>query len=355
MSNTPVEDLLAVKWFDGLLVGSGHLAHADRRMVNLIAEACGALADQPGLIGEDSGGRTASQLVEIESQTALDDGIEVKFNFTRGFQALTPGGRLVIGVPNAQARFGIPVTSISTILPGQGDPNSDFLVCATQIEREDLKVERKQGTEEAIDLEYPGLGVELVESGDFKQRVASDFGNCAVVGLITLMDGEVAVDTEFIPPVLRLQSVASFDDGIVASLKTLIQDLYRFSVDLVQTSNMALAQGDLGADLLSRRTDYLALRTLLLHHVGRVRGLERISPARFMFDVVSPLATWWRQYYRQHFQQTVSDEQSPVKKLDDVANALLELTYTDLCAGTGDLLGLAKKFVEGLNRELMIG
>jgi hypothetical protein len=356
MSNNRVEDLLAVKWFDGLLVGSSHLAHVDRRVDSLLGEACGSLMDQPGLLGEESGGRTPNQLVEIESQTALEEGIEVNINVTRGFQALSPGGRVVVAVPNAQARFGTPVTTISTVLSAQVPAGSDLLVCAAQIARDDLKIERKEGPESTIELGYPGLRIDLVETGDFKQQIASEYHDHVVVGLVSLTDGELVVDSEYVPPVIRLQSVSSFDDGIVSSLKTLIQDLYRLSLELVQTSNEALAQGQMGADLLSRRTDYLALRTLLLNKMGRVRHVERISPFRLLCETMTPLATWWRQYSRQQFKQAVADDQSPVKKLDDLSNALLEMNYSDLCAGSGDFLRLSKEFVEGINRELgMIG
>lgn len=356
MSNNRVEDLLAVKWFDGLLVGSDHLAHIDRRIDSLLGEACGSLMDQPGLLGEEPGGRTPSQLIEIDSQTALDEGVEVNLNVTRGFHALSPGGKLVVGVPNAQARFGTPVTAISTTLSTQDVTGSDFLVCAAQVARDELKIDRKESPESTIELGYPGLRVDLVEPDDFKQQIAGDYRNHAVIGMMSLLDGELVVDAEYIPPVIRLLSVASFDDGVVPSIKTLIQDLYRLSVDLVRTSNEALAQGQMGADLLSRRTDYLALRTMLLKDMGRVRHVERISPVRLLCEIMTPLATWWRQYSKQQFKQAVADDQSPVKALDDVSSALIELTFSDLCAGSGDLLRLSKKLVDGINRELgMIG
>jgi hypothetical protein len=356
MSNNRVENLLAVKWFDGLLVGSSHLAHIDRRMDSLLGEACGSLMDQPGLLAEESGGGTPSQLIEIDSQTALDEGIEVNINVTRGFQALSPRGSLVVGMPNAQARFGTPVTSISATLSTQNSTGSDVLVCAAQIARDDLKIELKDSPESTIELGYPGLRIDLAEPDDFKHQITGDYHDHVVIGMMSQLDGELAVDAEYIPPVIRLQSVASFNDGIITSLKTLIQDLYRLSVDLVRTSNEAVSQGQMGADLLSRRTDYLVLRTLLLNEMGRVRHVERISPVRLMFEIMTPLATWWRQYSQQQFKQAVADEQSPVKKLDDLSNALMELSYSDLCAGSGELLRLSKELVDGINRELgMIG
>jgi hypothetical protein len=354
MGSNRVEDFLAVKWFDGLLVGSNHLAHADRRMDSLLGQASGSLMDQPGLVGEDSAGRTPSQLIEIDSQSSVEDEINVNFNITRGFQALTPSGRLVVGIPNAQARFGTPVTTLSASLSTQGASQADYHVCAQQVQRDDLKIEKKESPEVAIDLGYPGLQLEVVESGEFRQRVASDFCDFAVLGSVSLADGEPVVDAEFVPPVVRLQSVASFDDGLLASIKTLINDLYRLSVDMVQTSNIALAQGQMGADLLGRRTDYIGLRSLLLGRMGMVHNIERISPARYLFEVVDPLAMWWREYYQQQFKAAA--DQSPVKQLYDLANALLEMTYFDLCAGSDRLLRSSRRFVEGLNRELgMVG
>jgi len=354
MGSNRVEDFLAVKWFDGLLVGSNHLAHADRRTDSLFGRACGALMEQPGLVGEDSGGRTPSQLVEIDSQTVVDDGIEIGINITREFQALTPDGGLVVGVPNAQARFGTPVTTISTTLPTPSVPEANYYVCAKQVERDDLKIEKKESAEFTIELGYPGLQVKLVESDELKQQVTSEYAEHAVVGLVALTAGELAIDVEFIPPMVRLQSVASFDDGLIASLKTLIRDLYRLSVDMVQTSNIALAQGQMGADMLSRRTDYLGLRTLLLSEMGLVRNIDRISPSRFLFEVVGPVAMWWREYYQQQFK--AADGQSPVKQLYDLASAILEMTYSDLCVGTDGILRSSRKFIEGLNRELgMVG
>ena len=89
--------------------------------------------------------------------------------------------------------------------------------------------------------------------------------------------------------------------------------------------------------------------------MGLVHNIERISPSRFLFEIVWPLGTWWREYYRRQFKQA-ADSQSPVKTLYDLANEILELSYMDICAGSDGMLRSSQKFVEGLNRELgMIG
>lgn len=351
MGNRRLEDLLSVNWMDGLLVGSSHLRHSDRRVDSVLGEACGALLDQPGLIGEDAGGRTPNQLIEIESQTPGENGITLSLHITRGFQAFSPAGKLVLGIPNAQPRFGIPAASIRTVVPAQGGADGDFIVCARQEKREDLKIEAKVDEDEGIELGYPGLQIEIVELTDYKTRVTQDLNDCVAIGAVGVSGGEVIVDSQYVPPVVRLETVASFDDGLVASLVTLLQDLYRLSFDLVQTSGAASAQGQIGADLLYRRSDYETLRTFLMGHLGTIKDLGRISPTRFLRDVVIPVATWWRQYYDRQFKST-SGEGSPVKRLFEQANTLTEMTPSDLCAGTGEFLRGTKKFIEGVSHEI---
>lgn len=352
MSNRRLEDLLSVNWIDGLLVGSTHLLHSDRRVDSMLGEACGALLDQPGLISDDSGGRTPNQLIEIESQTAGDNEISLSLHITRGFQAFAPGGDLVLGIPNAQTRFGVPAASIRASVPAQGDGDADFVVCARQDIRDDLKIEAKvDNNDEVIELSYPGLSIDIAEVSDFKTRITQDLSDSVAIGLVGLSGGEVIVDNEYVPPVVRLETVASFDDGLVASLITLLHDLYRLSFELVQTSGAASAQGQIGADLLYRRSDYETLRTFLMGHLGTIKGLGRISPTRFLRDIVIPVATWWRQYYDRQFKQT-GGEGSPVKRLFDQANTLTEMTPGDLCVGSGEFLRNTRKFIEGVSHEI---
>lgn len=357
MSENLLENLLAVKWYDGLLVGSGHLAHIDRRLDGLISEACGALMEQPGLIGEEPGERTPNQLIAVESYVRDGDDFDLTLNITRGFQALSPAGRIIVGVSNTQARFGVPVTTIKATLAAKGLVDGDFLVCARQVEKDDAKIEKKTGEDTGIELGYPGLGIELVDVEAFKQRAPAGFGSAAVIGMISLVDGELVVDAEYVPPVVRLESVGSFDDGLVPSVVTLFHDLFRLSVDLVRTSTVAFSQGQVGGDLISRRSDYEALRAFLLTKSGVIRNMNRISPVKMLLELVCPTATWWRHYYEQHFKQAVGGvDQTPVKRVFDLANTLTDTSYVDLCAGTGNFLRNTKKFVEGLNQELgMIG
>lgn len=359
MARNRIEDLLSVNWFDGLLVNRHHFSQSDRRMDGLLGEACGALLDQPGLFGEEAGGRTPHPLIEIESQTVSDEGIDIGLNVTRGFRAFAPAGNLILGIPNAQARFGVPATTIRTRLSAQDRSGSgkEFILWARQEVRSDLKIEKKVDGDSGIELGYPGLAVGLVEAGDFKRRVVSEFSDAFAIARLGLAGTELVVDTEYVPPVVRLESVSSFDDGLMPALGTLLQDLYRLSFDLVQTSSAALSAGQIGADLLSRHLDYETLRTFLLGGVGLIRGVGRVSPARLLRDVIVPVATWWRQYYERQFKQASgTPDHSPVRKLYDLANALTEVGYADLCAGSGDFLRSAKKFIEGLNQELgMIG
>jgi hypothetical protein len=238
-------------------------------------------------------------------------------------------------------------------VPSAGGGDADYVLCARQEMREDLKIEAKGDDGAGIDLGYPGLAVEAVEAGDYRARATGDLGDAVAIGLLALAGDELVVDTEYVPPVVVLESVASFDDGLLATMNTLLQDLYRLSFDLVQTSNAATAQGQIGVDLLSRRSDYVTLRTFLLGKLGMIRALGRTSPIRFLREIVIPLATWWRQYYEAQFKQAAGvGDGSPVKRLYDMANALTEVKYNDLCAGTGGFMRDAAKFIEGINREI---
>ncbi len=351
MGKNRLEDLLGVKWYDGLLVNSSHLSHLDARVSILVSEACAALNDQPGLIDEDPAGRSRYQLIEIDGHLKKEDALEVTLNITRAFRAVSPGGDVILAIPNNLPRSGIPTTTLRARLPLESE--GDYLVCIRQQLRNDLKIEATDESGEPMELVYPGLDVELVRIDDFKNRLTADLRDSVAVALISSIGGELTVDSDYIPPVARLEFVRSFDEALVGSLNALLSDLYRVISGLVESSRTAFSKEGVGADLMSRLTDYQILKAFLLSKQGILHHLNRLSPARFFFDIAYPLARWWVEYYQKQL-KTVSSagEQTPLKRLFDLGNRLMERSHEDLAAGTSFVLYESRDFIEGLNREL---
>ena len=84
-------------------------------------------------------------------------------------------------------------------MPTQGGGDADFVVCARQDIREDLKIEAKAGGDDdaVIELRYPGLHIDIVEVGDYKTRVTQDLSDSVAIGAVGLSGGEVIVDGEY--------------------------------------------------------------------------------------------------------------------------------------------------------------
>jgi len=348
MRNTQLEDLLAIKWHDGLLVHSGHLTHVDARTSGLMAAACSAMILQPGLLEDDPGSRTLRQLISIDQFTAEGDQLDVSFEITRGFRALSSTGALVIGVPNKTSRSGVPTTTVTaTMTTAEGDQ----IVCVRQRSDEELRVMKSQGDNDPLGLEYPRLDIDIVPRSDITSHARTRFGDAVPIGVISYGNGKLEVDSEYIPPVLRLTSVSSFDENIVGVISTLLLDLYASVSQTVEGG----AAATVGAGLMSRVVDYQVLKSFLLGHHGTFQTLAQTSPTSLLLVIMKPIAVWWREHYEKQFKTTDSSgESTGVKRMLDHSNELISMTPEDLFIGTGELLYRAKDLLEGLNSELSV-
>lgn len=344
-------DLLAVKWFDGLLVKSSHLSHIDARIEGAFSQAFVAFVDQPGLVDEQPLGRPRGQLLEIDGYSKKGDIYEVAVNVTRSFRAVSPSGRLVLGLPNKIASYGIPSTTLSLDVPA--DREGDFLVCAQQVSADDLSIKAGDESEDEVGLVYPALRLEAAEPERYRAEMAGELREAVPIALITLSGGEIALDDEYLPPVSRLGLVESFCEGLLSSLDALLADLYRLVSGLVNSSSALSAKGKVGAELAARLIDYQILKGLLLAEKGLVRDLSRLSPIKFYRDLACPLAAWALEYaQRQVRAGTAGSADSPMGRLMEQAKTMSDKRLQDLAVGTSAFLKECQRFLEALNGVL---
>ena len=97
------------------------------------------------------------------------------------------------------------------------------------------------------------------------------------------------------------------------------------------------------------------LRAFLLSKRGSIRYLGRMSPFTFLVELLVPVADWWTTYYDRHIAPSVvGEEVTPIRRVYEAAGELIQMEHADLCAGTGWLAYGAKRFLEGLNREMRV-
>lgn len=354
MSGSRFENLLGVKWYDGLVVGSHHLTHSDRRVDGLVAELCKSGLDQPGLLSDDAPGRTPGQLIELESSEPTPEGMRARIALTRLFAAVSPSGRIVVGHTGRGGQAGVPDHPFDVVVPP--GTTGQVIVCARQVEAEALQIERRAGADATVELRYPGLEGAVVPLAHYIERVAGDFAGHAAIAALDLTDGTPVVDQSYIPPVLKVTTANAFDDGLVPKISAHWDALFRVVSEKVDAAGAAFAQGQVGADLMRRRTDYEALRTLLLCTWGLANNVAGVSPTRLLFEAVQPIAGWWEYHRTRHFPNVDMESQtSPVAAVTRLAHSLSSLKHRDLWAGSSTLLRRTNEFLPGIKDVLAVG
>jgi len=348
-----IEDLLGVKWFDGLVVNSQHLTHSDRRVARLLAEISQAGLDQAGLLTGESPGGTPSQLIQMESAEPAEGGQNVSAALTRSFVAAVPSGKIVVGYADkAHGMAALPLTI--QVSPAAG--TEDILICVRQEPDENVKLQQNAEGAATIDLIYPGLHGVALSHDDYKERLVGDYADYVAIASMTLATGSPVLDQQYIPPVLKLRAANAFDDGLVPKISAHWDELFRVVAEMVDAAGAAFAAGKAGADLMSRRTDYEALRTVLLCTWGIGKNIGGTSPTRLLFEGVQPIATWWDYHRARHFANVdLENQQSPVAAVSRLAQSLTAMTRRDLCAGSGRLLAQTNEFLAGLKNVLAVG
>jgi hypothetical protein len=354
MPDSRIENLLAVRWFDGLVVGSQHLAHSDRRVQRMLGEISQGALDQPGVLIDETPNRTPSQLIHLESSQTTPEGLRVTVTLTRPFVAVSPVGGLVIGYSSRGGQPGIPDRPLSATLPGLAGDGA-LLLAVRQVAADDLKIEQKANTGNQLDLTYPGLQSLVVTVEQYKERVVGEFADCVVIGSVKVTGGTPIIDQEYVPPVVKLAATSAFNDGILPKISAHWDALFQVVTEKVDAAGAAFAAGQVGADLMSRRTDYEALRTLLLCTRGLAKNVAGISPTRLLFEAVQPLATWWEYHRARHFPNVdLNNQQSPVAAVSRRAQSIAGMTHRDLWVGSSELLRQTNEFLPGVKDVLAV-
>lgn len=169
MSFDEIERFLGVKWYDGLLVKSDHLLHADDRMLFLLSEMFNAAFDQPGITSVDPHTTVASQLIEVDNFRLKEnnEGAEITFNILKSFRCVTPDGGIVIAIPNKKIQEGVPTIVVKGDVIPHSEDYATYLVCIKQVPRDDLSIKRMYDWDQSIELLYPGLRLEILQRDKF--------------------------------------------------------------------------------------------------------------------------------------------------------------------------------------------
>jgi hypothetical protein len=354
MSGSRIENLLGVKWYDGLVVGSRHLTHSDRRVDGLIAELCKVGLDQPGLLSDDAPERTPGQLIEVESSEMAPEGLRARIALTRPFAAVSLSGRIVVGHTSRGGQAGIPDNPFGVVVPT--GTTGRVIVCVRQVGAEALQIEGSAGADATVELRYPGLEGAAAPIDNYIERVTGDFSDHVAIGALDMTGGTPVVDQSYIPPVLKITTANAFDDGLVSRIPAHWEALFRVVTEKVDAAGAAFAQGQVGADLMRRRTDYEALRTLLICTWGLANNVGGISPTRLLFEAVHPVAGWWENHRSRHFPNVdLQSQTSPVAAVTRLSQSLSGLKHRDLCAGSSTLLRQTNEFLPGIKDVLAVG
>jgi len=344
-----LKDLLSVNWFDGLVVGERHLLHADRRLEAMVAQVFRNCADQPGLCYQDLNQSSCSPLMKVSSASSSATGYAVQLEVCRSFIAVGSSGRVVVAYA-PQPSLGIPGQDIhATVDLSDLSGETEVLVCVRQRRVKELSIQGNSTGDEALDLAYPGIEAVLVPAANYIQRYAADLEDYSPVAELDLSRETPVAKTVYIPPLLKLGDVSGFDSALLPGLESKYGRLFDVLSDQVEAVGAAFAKGNVGADLMSRRSNYEALRSLLIATKGTSLDLEQISVRKFLRELVQPVAFWWLHHMKRHFPELAGKApDAPLTRVTPAAEMLLGTKHGELCAGSGAILFGADEFLADL-------
>jgi hypothetical protein len=342
MSSHEIEDLVGVNWYDGLLVRSEHLLHTDKRTSAMISDALDLKDKQPGIFYIDTRSIVTSQLVEAIKQRAGEDetGTEIYFNVLRPFKGITPDGGIVVAIPNDKAEMGIPSADVVAKLDTRSEEYVPYLVCVKQRIREDLVIKKQCRHAEPIELAYPGLEVQLVAPDAFLSNCFIEYRRHLPVALLGVEGGKAEVDASYIPPVTSLAVVECFETGMIDSLSALFRGLCDVTASHLAAGGRIFLSDSTGVELRLRYNLYQVLNAILLGKSGIIAGMKGLSPFRYLSELVYPIAKWFDQYY-----ETVGERHSSLQSISNMSKGIQDLSFVDICAGTGELLKKSREFI----------
>ena len=352
MPHGGIEDFLAVRWYDGLLVRSEHLSHSDRRVAALFSQVAKVALDQPGVAYVEADSSIGSQLVEITSSGYTEDrqGVEIVLDVTRPFRGITAEGGLLLGIPTKRGVPGVPLAAPRALIAQAPGSPTEYLVCARQELDERLSL-RKQGAPGAqgqpIELAYPALRVEMVAPEQYRTRLFQDLGDSIPIAAVKAEGDKAEVDTTFIPPVTSLRVAGAFNVDLVATLARALQELCQMSTEYLAAGGHVLSRGDTSVELRTRYNFYLVLNAILLAKAGLLRNLEDLSPLRLLGDVIYPLSQWFDRYY-----EGVKERRTPLTNLSGISSKIGKFSQADVLTRTDGLVKTCLEFVSGVSDSI---
>lgn len=354
MARDSIEKLLGVNWYDGLLVNELHFSHADQRSGHLFAEVQRLHMRQPGIIEVDTSVSARMRPVEITEVNHQDQTVGITFKIPRTIKALTPNGRLFIGVESSGKRLGWPMPHLKIVQKKESFPPGEYVVAARPSVRRGLKVDyqvgrfmQQEGVAEAseeIELAYPAVTLELIEVSQYKSNIHSGCADFIALGLLENAGPEIKLREDFIPPVLRLEHARAFGgdiDDLSGAFSTLITE-----VTQRRTEQAKALKDKYDGELLFKAMDIMVLRAFLLAKQGLILNLPQISAATLFYELMYPLSDWHERY----FASSYGEENLPrfYARRPDIKG----LTWEDLCINTEPLLsrsmGQLKQLIEDL-------
>jgi hypothetical protein len=342
MSPRSIEDFLGVKWYDGLLVKSDHFMHAGSRALSLFSEACAAAVDQPGILDIESQAPMGVQLVEVENIAKMASGrdIEISFNIMRPFRSLAPDGGIILALPNKKGYRGAPACTIVCRLSSASRELVKYFVLLKQDPKSELSVKKMYKPDHPIELEYPGLQVELAEEGKYRDLILSDYRSSTPVAMIHVEGDKAEMDASYIPPVVALKHVEFFNAGLVDSIMKLTAELSEVTLQYLAAGGIVFSREGVGPELRTRYNYYSVFNAMLLSKTGMLRNLPNFSPYRFFYEFMYPLSTWL-----DHYIESLGESRSSMTAVSEISAKIRGFSHTDLWMGTSAFLNVSRDFI----------
>lgn len=337
--------LLPVNWFDGLVVTSEHLRHADNRIGALIKAITSLPGNRPGLLQVIAHEAGFGQLVGIRNVAPNETNgcLTIMFDFPVGFTAFVPCGGVLMVLPNTDMTSGIPRPDITATLDRTDNGTGAYLVCVRQGGHSELTIVRTLPASQTIDLMYPETEVVLLKPHKYKELVYQDYRSYVPIARIMGDADDIRVDADYIPPVLTMGQIELFRSGSLGALLSLFSELRDKVLHYLTISGKIFTDPEIGAELVLRYNLYVCLGTIIINQSAVGLKLPQLSPFQFKTDVMSPLTSWLR-----HFTSLTGSGDCRLVKDMQTCFQLDALTEDDLGCGTDILLNLSVQFLRQL-------
>lgn len=344
-----------MNWFDGMVISSRHLEHADRQAEALVSLGCLSCVDQPGLLWDSLGAGTASPLITVGAPSQLDGEWKLPIGFERAFAAVAPSGRLVIVLPQRNTAGDSRSSCGASLNAEDVNASEPLLVCVRQGDGASVTRVEAGDSREPVELRVPALDACVKTRAAFEQDVRGTMADFVPIGAVNLVNNDATVSPDYIPPVTKLAGVLAFDAGILARISSQCDELLRVVEENIDAAGEAFSAGAASQELMSRRADYEALRTILFVRAGLTSHLAAFSPIRFVSEVAQPLATWWVHHQGRHFEGSGVRGEGPVGTTNSLAGELLSIGLSNLSAGSDLALRAIERFLSSMTTVLQIG